>query len=88
MNTRSWLSVQLVWILATNLPLTLLVDTFTRYFVLRVVDATSGRHAFLGLGFDERGDAFDFSAAMSDHERHVQREQEVKEAVSSGSKVV
>lgn len=60
---------------------------FIRYFVLRVVDSTSGRHAFLGMGFEERGDAFDFSAALSDHERHVGREQEVKEAVSSGTKV-
>jgi hypothetical protein len=45
-----------------------------RYYVLRVVDPTSGRHAFLGLGFDERGDAFDFAAALADHERHAQRE--------------
>jgi hypothetical protein len=32
--------------------------------VLRVVDPESGRHAFLGLGFDDRGDAFDFTAAL------------------------
>ncbi|KAI8477106.1 MAG: hypothetical protein J3K34DRAFT_381840 [Monoraphidium minutum] len=46
----------------------------SRYFVLRVVDPGSGRHAFLGLGFDERGDAFDFTAALADHERRAQRE--------------
>jgi len=42
--------------------------------VLRVVDPSSGRHAFLGLGFDQRGDAFDFTAALADHELHLQRE--------------
>lgn len=59
----------------------------SRYFVLRVVDPASGRHAFLGMGFDERGDAFDFSAALSDHERHVTREKEAKVAAASGKKV-
>jgi hypothetical protein len=33
--------------------------------VLRVVDPDSGRHAFLGMGFEQRGDAFDFTAALA-----------------------
>ncbi|KIY94088.1 Uncharacterized protein MNEG_13874 [Monoraphidium neglectum] len=56
----------------------------SRYFVLRVVDPESGRHAFLGLGFDDRGDAFDFTAALSDHERRLQRERDTAAAAGAG----
>ncbi|KAL3647724.1 hypothetical protein CASFOL_008692 [Castilleja foliolosa] len=54
----------------------------SRYFVLRIEDGR-GKHAFVGLGFNERNEAFDFNVALSDHEKHVKREVE-KEAGSGG----
>ena len=42
----------------------------SRYFVLRIVD-DGGRAAFIGMGFNERNDAFDFTAAIQDHKRLV-----------------
>ncbi|KAK1437326.1 hypothetical protein QVD17_03117 [Tagetes erecta] len=45
----------------------------SRFFVLRIEDGT-GKHAFIGLGFTERNEAFDFNVALSDHEKYVKRE--------------
>ncbi|KAH9625997.1 hypothetical protein KSS87_016810 [Heliosperma pusillum] len=45
----------------------------SRYFVLKIEDGR-GKHAFVGLGFGERNEAFDFNVALSDHEKHVLRE--------------
>ncbi|GKV01840.1 hypothetical protein SLEP1_g14358 [Rubroshorea leprosula] len=47
----------------------------SRYFVLKIEDG-HGKHAFIGLGFNERNEAFDFNVALSDHEKYVKREQE------------
>ncbi|KAI9331629.1 adaptin ear-binding coat-associated protein 2-like protein [Obelidium mucronatum] len=43
----------------------------SRYFVLTLVDPTSGRKAFIGMGFQERSDAFDFNVALQDHIKRV-----------------
>src|SRR5689334_8470918 len=42
----------------------------SRYFVLRIEDG-SGRAAYIGMGFNERNDAFDFTAAIQDHQKYL-----------------
>lgn len=48
----------------------------SRYFVIRARDEASGNHAFVGIGFTERTDAFDFNVALSDHFKHEKTKQE------------
>lgn len=44
----------------------------SRYFVVRIVDEVQGRKAFLGMGFNERAEAFNFNVALQDFERRLQ----------------
>ncbi|XP_067422314.1 adaptin ear-binding coat-associated protein 2 [Emydura macquarii macquarii] len=52
------------------------VTDSSRYFVIRVEDE-SGRRAFIGLGFVDRGDAFDFNVAIQDHFKWVKQQSEL-----------
>lgn len=51
------------------------VSDSSRYFVLCIQD-DSGRKAFIGIGFGDRGDAFDFNVALQDHFKWVKQETE------------
>lgn len=54
----------------------------SRYFVLTMSDKT-GRKAHLGMGFDDRNDAFDFNATIQDFRRQTEAPQEVINPVIS-----
>ncbi|XP_031424443.2 adaptin ear-binding coat-associated protein 2 isoform X2 [Clupea harengus] len=52
------------------------VTDSSRYFVVRIEDG-NGRHAFIGLGFADRGDSFDFNVALQDHFKWVKQESDL-----------
>jgi hypothetical protein len=56
----------------------------SRYFVLRVSDG-SGRYAYLGLGFLERPDSFEFNVTLQDHVKHLTQEREFAAAAEAAA---
>uniref|UniRef100_A0AAZ3R7W4 Adaptin ear-binding coat-associated protein 1 n=2 Tax=Oncorhynchus tshawytscha TaxID=74940 RepID=A0AAZ3R7W4_ONCTS len=52
------------------------VSDSSRYFVLRIQD-DNGRSAFIGVGFADRGDSFDFNVSLQDHFKWVKQENEI-----------
>ncbi|XP_072334424.1 adaptin ear-binding coat-associated protein 2-like [Scyliorhinus torazame] len=48
----------------------------SRYFVIRIEDG-NGRRAFIGIGFVDRGDAFDFNVGLQDHFKWVKQQSEL-----------
>lgn len=62
-------------------PVEAVIDS-SRYFVLRIEDThASGRskHAFIGIGFRERPQAYDFQAALHDHVKYMNKKKEAEE---------
>lgn len=62
------------------------VTDSSRYFVVRIEDG-NGRHAFIGLGFADRGDSFDFNVALQDHFKWVKQESELAKQEATQSAV-
>lgn len=58
------------------------VDDSTRYFVIRVQNE-NGQQAFLGLGFADRSDSFDFNVALQDHFKYLKQKQQFAEEEKS-----
>jgi hypothetical protein len=52
----------------------------SRYFVLRVENANTGKHMYIGMAFNERNDAFDFNTSLEDARREKQAEKQAAEA--------
>ncbi|KNA24245.1 hypothetical protein SOVF_017320 [Spinacia oleracea] len=61
-------------------PVETVIDS-SRYFVLRIEENIGGRlrHAFVGIGFRERTEAYDFQAALHDHMKYLDKKKTAEE---------
>lgn len=61
-------------------PVEPVIDS-SRYFVLRIEENIGGRlrHAFIGIGFRERPEAYDFQAALHDHQKYLNKKKTAEE---------
>lgn len=65
-----------------DVPLTTAVEPVidsSRYYVIRVVDGQTGRHAFIGVGFRDRENSSDFNAALHEYLAFVRRKREAEQ---------
>lgn len=60
----------------------------SRNFALRIEDPSTGRHAFLGMSFAERSNAFDFNVALTDFEKQLLRQEDLKAASTGAAQAI
>ena len=58
------------------------VTDSSRYFVIKIED-DGGRHAFIGIGFSDRGDSFDFNVALQDFFKKEKVEEELQKEMEA-----
>jgi len=59
----------------------------SRYFVIKI--EKQGRHAFIGVAFNDRNEAFDFNVALQEFQKDVEREEMIEAGIplSEGPKL-
>eukprot|EP00795_Rhopilema_esculentum_P006864 gene6864-12463_t len=62
------------------------VTDSSRYFVVKIVDP-SGKHAFIGMGFNDRGDSFDFNVTLQDHFKREKTSKALEDTVTDAPKL-
>lgn len=55
------------------------VKDSSRYFALRIVNER-GKKAYIGIGFQQRSDAFDFNVTIQDHKKQAEEDEGDEEA--------
>eukprot|EP00002_Diphylleia_rotans_P016635 TRINITY_DN3236_c0_g2_i2.p1 TRINITY_DN3236_c0_g2~~TRINITY_DN3236_c0_g2_i2.p1 ORF type:complete len:172 (-),score=41.82 TRINITY_DN3236_c0_g2_i2:414-929(-) len=61
------------------------VSDSSRYFVLRITNS-SGQNAYIGMGFRERSESFDFNVALQEHAKQLSYAKQQKEKVDEPAK--
>jgi len=61
------------------------VTDSSRYFVLKIEDE-GGRHAFIGMGFTDRGDSFDFNVSLQDHFKREKNVDQITKEINQPEK--